>query len=55
MMGNSISEKMLPPEAQLLAVAGFCCPRRDTIGQLVHKSLKNSILPPPPLPIYLKH
>ena len=47
MVGNSISEKMLPPGAQLLAVAGFRYPRRDVVGLYVHKSLKNSILPPP--------
>ena len=47
-MRNSISEKMLPPEAQLLAVAGFFYSRRDAVGQFVYKSLKNNILPPPP-------
>ena len=29
-------------------VAGFRCPRRDAVGLNVHKSLKNSILLPPP-------
>ena len=47
MVGNSISDKMLPPEAQLLAAAKFCYPRRDVVGQFVYKSLKNSNLPPP--------
>ena len=44
MVGNSISEKMLPPEAQLLVVAGFRYPRRGIVGLSIHKSLKNNIL-----------
>ena len=56
MMENSISEKMLPPEAQLLAAARFCYPRRDVVGRFVYKSLKNSNLsPPPPPPIHPEH
>ena len=49
---NSISEKMLPPEAQLLAVARFRCLRRNIVDLIVHKSLKNNSLPslPPDSP-----
>lgn len=48
MVGNSISEKMMPLKAQLLAVAGFYCPRKDVFENFVYKSLKNNNLPPPP-------
>ena len=48
MVRNAISEKMLPPEVPLLAVAEFGSSRRDLADFFFHKSLKNNNLPPPP-------